>query len=93
MIAGLVGLLMESWGWFTLAAVACVAASVHSSDFRLRPRQPRPFLLAFSCQGRRYPSISDPGLSSRRTVVSSRRSPANWLDRLAVLTCPRHTYS
>ena len=44
MMAGLVGLLIGSWGWFTLAAVACVAASVHSSDIRPWPWQPRPFL-------------------------------------------------
>ena len=43
MMAGLVGLLMGSWGWFALAAVACVAASIHSGDIRLRPgpRHPR----------------------------------------------------
>jgi hypothetical protein len=29
--AGLVGPLMRSWTWFALAAVACVAASVHSA--------------------------------------------------------------
>jgi hypothetical protein len=44
MMAGLVGLLMGSWGWFALAAVACVAASIHSGGIRLRPtgRRPRP---------------------------------------------------
>ena len=44
MMAGLVGLLMGSWSWFALAAVVCVAASVHSGDIRLRPtgRPPRP---------------------------------------------------
>ena len=44
MMAGLVGLLMRGWGWFALAAVACVAASIHSGGIRLRPtgRPPRP---------------------------------------------------
>ena len=44
LMAGLVGLLMGSWTWFALAAVACVAASIHSGGIRLRPtgRRPRP---------------------------------------------------
>jgi hypothetical protein len=44
LMAGLVGLLMGSWTWFALAAVACVAASIHSGGIRLRPtgRPPRP---------------------------------------------------
>jgi hypothetical protein len=44
LMVGLVGLLMRGWGWFALAAVACVAASIHSGDIRLRPgpRHPRP---------------------------------------------------
>ena len=43
-MAGLVGLLMGGWGWFAPAAVACVAASIHSGDIQLRPtgRRPRP---------------------------------------------------
>ena len=42
MMAGLVDLLMG--GWFAPAAVACVAASIHSGGIRLRPtgRRPRP---------------------------------------------------
>jgi hypothetical protein len=44
MMAGLVGLLTGGWGRFAPAAVACVAASIHSGDIRLRPtdRRPRP---------------------------------------------------
>ena len=44
MMAGLVGLLMGGWGWFAPAAVARVAASIHSGGIRLRPtgRRPRP---------------------------------------------------
>jgi hypothetical protein len=37
MMAGLVGLLMGGRGWFAPAAVACVAASIHSGGIRLRP--------------------------------------------------------
>ena len=44
LMTGLVGLLMGSWTWFVLAAIVIVAASVHSSDIRLRStgRRPRP---------------------------------------------------
>jgi hypothetical protein len=37
-------LLMGSWTWFVLAAIAIVAASVHPGDIRLRKtgRPPRP---------------------------------------------------
>ena len=40
MMAGLVGLLMGSWGWFAPAAVACVAGTIHSGGIRLRPTAP-----------------------------------------------------